>query len=169
MSPVSCWWQFVRPRHVGLGVVHVRPRVRHTGWRRAIRPRGIWQWTCAAGPPVFAIPPLAWVWHPPIAPIPPIAPPSDTGDTGGYDTFWPGGNGLGAGLPSGEGVLIPAAFAGSPSLVNAPPNLTGSACCVVAQGRSAVSEPAVVWMLGAALLITFLADRLSRCRRRAAR
>lgn len=162
-SLTNCWkWitthAHVHRHHAVAG--HRRPLRFHHGMVR--RPRASrWVWTCAA-PPLFAIPPLAWVWHPFVAPGPvaAIAPPSDNGGYGGFDS---GGSGLGygAGLPSGIGVeLIPSAFAGSPSLLNAP-SLPGANCCtaVATPPEAAVSEPAGVVIM-AVLLVVFCVARV---------
>jgi hypothetical protein len=167
----NCFWLW-RPASHGI-VRHRIHRIRHLQLRvRSLhrlfhRPRGSWLWTCkVAGPPLLAIPPLAWVWHPSIAPLPPISPPPDTG--GGYDTFFPGGaGGLGGFLPSGVGQLIPSAFAGSPSLLNVPPSLTGTNCCtVLARPSPNVTEPGMAALLVLAVVVVIAlknqTDKVSR-------
>lgn len=152
---IRCHWVWEALRVA----VHRRPAsIRHGHRvlrRRLLRRPGIWRWTCAAGPPLLAIPPLAYVWHPAAPPLPPVLPPPDLG---GYDTFWPGfGGGF---LPSGVGQLIPAAFVGSPSLLNVPPSLTGTACCGGGESHDmSTTEPGAALLLGAALVVTALLGR----------
>jgi len=167
MTPLSNCWKWIAS-HAPLARHHFH---RHGRGLLARHHRlGRWIWTCSA-PPVLAIPPLAWGWHPFIAPGPvaAIAPPSDTGGYGGFDS---GGSalGYGAGLPSGIGVeLIPSAFAGSPSFLNTPPSLTGTSGCVSDCGSSvpgmpgaAVSEPNGCIIMAALLVIfAILARRQS--------
>jgi hypothetical protein len=162
MTPLNNCWKWITS-HVArpLGVVRRRLPVRQHGHHHPHGKAGHWIWVCRSAPPLLAIPPLAWVWHPFIAPGPvaAIAPPSDTGGYSGFDS---GG--------SGSGFLTSAAaFAGSPSFLIAPPSLPGTPGCISDCGSSvpgmpgaAVSEPNGCIIMAALLVIfAILARRQS--------